>query len=85
MYSLTRRSLKPSRRPLDTAEGILIALRHCTAEEAFREIIAASQRNGIPLFTLAAGLIDTVVGEADGTNPAVLEAVRDEWGRLLNQ
>jgi hypothetical protein len=73
-----------SRRPLDTAEGILIALRHCTANEAFHEIVNTSRQHRIPVFSLATALITVAIGNPDSANPAARAAVQTQWGHLLS-
>ena len=73
-----------SRRPLDTAEGILIALRHCTANEAFHEIVNTSRQCRIPVFSLATALITAAMGNPDTVNPAAREAVQTQSGHLLS-
>jgi hypothetical protein len=44
-------------RTLDRAEGVLIALRHCTTEAAFGEIVRASKRHRVPTLRMAAALV----------------------------
>ncbi|RAV18293.1 transcription antitermination regulator [Mycolicibacterium sp. GF69] len=80
--------MTPGRKCLDTAEGVLVALRHCTVDEAFREIIRAAQHHQVPLFTLADALVTAASGTvASGTaeypNVAARTAVLAEWGPLL--
>jgi AmiR/NasT family two-component response regulator len=69
-------------RALDTAIGILVGWRRCSTHAAFRELISASERRGIPIFALASALVALAsvsgdTGAAD--NPARLAAEK-EWG-----
>ncbi|MGE2721808.1 ANTAR domain-containing protein [Mycolicibacterium celeriflavum] len=77
--------MTPGRQCLDTAEGVLIALRHCTVDEAFREMIRAAQHHQVPLFTLADALVTAASGKADCANTAARGAVLAEWGTLLRR
>ncbi|MCV7282079.1 ANTAR domain-containing protein [Mycolicibacterium flavescens] len=75
--------LRPTgRQGLDTAEGVLIALRRCTSDEAFREIIWAAEHHRVPVFALADALVTAASGSptADG---AARSAVVAQWGALL--
>jgi len=67
---------------LDRAEGVLMALRRCTIDAAFSEIVRASNRHRIPTLRLAAALVAMVQGamlDDDAT-----AAARYEWGALLD-
>jgi len=87
MESLTTRNhLTPSRqspsRALDTAIGILVGWRRCSTHAAFRELISASERRGIPIFALASALVALASVSGDtgvADNPARLAAEK-EWG-----
>ena len=72
---------KPDSRVLDTAVGILIGWRRCSAHSAFRELIAVSERHRVPIFTLAAALVRLAGRDDDprGDTAAELAAER-EWG-----
>jgi len=68
-------------RMLDRAEGVLIALRRCTTDAAFEEIVRASKRHRVPTLRLASALVAMVQGAplvGDAT-----AAARYEWGSLL--
>ncbi len=75
--------MTPGRKGLDTAEGVLIALRQCTVAEAFREMIRAAQQHQVPLFTLADALVTAASGHAERPHTAARAAVLAEWGPLL--
>ncbi len=72
-------------RILDTAKGILIGLRRCSSETAFHELISASQRHKMPVFSMALALVDLANGgETSAHISAEAEsAARDEWGALF--
>jgi AmiR/NasT family two-component response regulator len=70
------------RRVLDTAVGILVGLRRSSTHAAFEELIAASQRHGIPMFSIASALVALAsrgTGLQGGGTAAELAAER-EWG-----
>jgi AmiR/NasT family two-component response regulator len=60
---------QPASRVLDTAVGILVGWRRCSSDAAFRELISASERHGIPIFALAGALVSLANRDAD-TQPA---------------
>ncbi len=74
-----------SGRVLDTARGILIALRRCPAETAFDELHNAAQRRRLPVFEIAWALVHLAV---EGSTPCrsfvdAQSAARREWGQLF--
>jgi ANTAR domain len=72
------------RRVLDIAVGILVALRRCSIDAAFAEIIAAAQGHDVPVFSIASALVGLAHAdfESRGDTPAQLAADR-QWGGLL--
>lgn len=75
-------SRQQTSRALDTAVGILVGWRRCSTQAAFRELLAASERQHVPLFRLAAALVALASGEAEteiGVTEARLAAEK-EWG-----
>ncbi|WP_083443203.1 ANTAR domain-containing protein [Mycolicibacterium aurum] len=56
MYPLSSSDLA-TRKQIDVAVGILVALRRCSEDEAFREIAAAVHQTGVPLGATARSLI----------------------------
>ncbi len=73
-----------SRSPLDTAEGILIAMRHCVAMEAFDELVDAAFRYRVGLFSLASGLVAVATGaDEPAGDPRAYRAADREWGGLF--
>lgn len=69
-------------RMLDRAEGVLIALRRCTIDAAFGEIVAASKRHRVPTLRIAAALVAMAQGAPMDDDSAA--AARYEWGSLLD-
>lgn len=73
---------QPATRSVDTAVGILVGWRRCNTYAAFRELISASERRGVPIFALAAALV-TLASRGDDTQPAneaARLAAKKEWG-----
>ena len=81
------RSQDPRRagaRILDTAEGVLIALRGCTLNEAFVEIVQTAKAHHVSTMSLADALVALAQDRAsqDGQD-AALDAARTTWGQLF--
>ncbi len=70
------------RRTLDRAEGILVALRGCSAEDAFVELFSAARDSHQRLSTITAALLD-VASQRDAVSSAH-DLVRERWGALLS-
>ncbi|SEH64914.1 ANTAR domain-containing protein [Mycolicibacterium rutilum] len=68
---------------LERAEGVLIALRRCAAEEAFAEIVGAARRHRLPTAELATALVRLAAGDATDGDAGC--AARYEWSSLLHQ
>jgi hypothetical protein len=71
-------------RILDTAEGVLIALRRCSLNQAFMEIMRTAKRGSVDPVTLADALLAIASGQltSDLDENAVATA-RRAWGHLL--
>lgn len=71
-------------RILDTAEGVLIALRGCTFNQAFVEIVRTAKAHDVSTLSLADALVALAQDQAppDGADAAFI-AARDAWGHLL--
>jgi hypothetical protein len=76
-----RVEFEPSRRMIDVATGILVALRGCTDNEAFDELVRVVNQTGIGIGRLAAGL----VAVASGTSTAEHADAFAVWGELLQR
>jgi AmiR/NasT family two-component response regulator len=70
------------RRSLGNAEGVLITLRHCSADEAFDELVAAANRRRVPLFRLACAVVQ-LAAEGTLTKDEPCQAAQAEWPGLL--
>jgi ANTAR domain len=70
-------------RMLDRAEGVLIALRRCTMDAAFGEIVRASKRHRVPTLSIAAALV--ALAQDSPFDDDATAAARYEWGELLEQ
>src|SRR6202012_2260730 len=75
-------------RILDTAEGVLIALRGCTLNQAFVEIVHTANRHTVSTLSLADALVAIAqprasqnVDDAD----AAFVAARATWGHFFDQ
>lgn len=71
-----------TRPSIEQAKGVLAALRHCTAQQAFDEISAVSQRHNIELYELAAALVDAAA-EVTPEDPKARAIIWVEWGGLF--
>jgi hypothetical protein len=76
-----RVEFEPSRRVIDVATGILVALRGCTDKEAFDELVRVVNQTGIGIGRLAAGL----VAVASGTSSAEHAEAFAVWGELVRR
>ena len=70
-----------SRRVIDLATGILVALRGCTDREAFEELVSVVHQTGIGIGRLAAGL----VAVASGSSSAEHAEAFTVWGELIER
>lgn len=75
-----------SSRILDRAEGILIGLRRCPSEAAFRELLSVAERHQVPVFAMAWALVHLTSGneKSPDTFHCAQSAARLEWGPLLS-
>jgi hypothetical protein len=79
------------RADIEQAKGLIMGLRRCTADEAYRELNIVSQRNNIKVAVLATALVRQASPAATGpvgTDPAddrLARLVRDNWLVGLSQ
>jgi hypothetical protein len=72
------------RRPLDLAEGIVMALRRTDPASAFAEMVEVAAHYGVTVIALATALIDLVGGPAGCTVDArARNAALQQWGSAL--
>ena len=73
-------------RILDTAEGVLIALRGCTLNEAFVEIVRTAKSRNVSTLSLADALVAMAQTQAsENFDDAAYAAARATWGHLLDR
>jgi AmiR/NasT family two-component response regulator len=68
---------------LDRAEGVLVALRRCTVDAAFSEIVDASKRHRVPTLCIARALV--ALAQQAPLDDDATAAARYEWGSLLDE
>ena len=72
-------------RILDTAEGVLIALRGCSLNQAFVEIVQAAKAHNVSTLSLADALVAlTQNHRSQDGDDAALVAARAAWGHLFD-
>jgi hypothetical protein len=83
------RSQDPRRagaRILDTAEGVLIALRGCTLNQAFVEIVQTAKTHNVSTLSLADALVALAQNQpAQDADDAAFVAARAAWGHLFDR
>ena len=75
---------RSGQRSLGAAEGVLVALRHCSLDEAFIDIVQTANRHSVAPLELADALV--AIAENDVTrdfDDAVIAAVERAWGAVL--
>src|ERR1700739_791691 len=73
-------------RILDAAEGVLLALRGCSLNQAFVEIVQTAKAHNVSTLSLADALVALAQnhGSQDGDD-AALVAARAAWGHLFDR
>jgi hypothetical protein len=83
------RSQDPRRagaRILDTAEGVLIALRGCSLNQAFVEIVGTAKAHNVSTFSLADALVAIAQTRTyPDVDDAAIVAARAAWGPLIDR
>ena len=83
------RSQDPRRagaRILDTAEGVLIALRGCSLNQAFVEIVQTAKTHNVSTLSLADALVVLAQTQASQhDDDAAFVAARAAWGHLFDR
>ena len=75
---------RSGQRILSAAEGVLVALRHCSLDEAFIDIVQTAKRHSVAPLELADALVAIAENDvARGFDNAVVAAVDQAWGTLL--
>ena len=84
VHAVMEDSMRTDARMLDRAEGVLVALRRCTINAAFDEIVGASKRHRVPTLRIARALVALAENSALGGDPDATAAARAEWGSLFD-
>ena len=74
-------------RILDTAEGVLIALRGCTLNQAFVEIVQTAKRHNVSTLSVADALVaiaQTQASQNVDDADAAFVAARATWGHFFD-
>jgi hypothetical protein len=86
---IASRSPDPRRagaRILDTAEGVLLALRGCTLNQAFVEIVRTAKSHNVSTLSLADALVAIAqTPSCHDIDDAAFVAARATWGDLLDR
>jgi ANTAR domain len=73
-------------RILDTAEGVLIALRGCNLNQAFVEIVQTAKSHNVSTLSLADALVAIAqTRQSQDVDDAAIAAARATWGHLLER
>lgn len=89
--NISDRSPEPRRagaRVLDTAQGVLIAVRGCTLNQAFVEIVQTAKRHNVSTLSLADALVaiaQTRAAQTVDSADAAFVAARATWGHFFDQ
>lgn len=77
---------RSGQRSLGAAEGVLVALRHCSLDEAFIDIVETAKRYSVAPFQLAEALVAIAVNDPTRDfDDAVVAAADRAWGTLVGQ
>ena len=72
-------------RILDTAEGVLVALRGCSLNQAFVEIVQTAKSHNVSTLSLADALVAIAQTQSSqDVKDAAFVAARATWGHLLD-
>jgi hypothetical protein len=74
---------RSGQRILSAAEGVLVALRHCSLDEAFIDIVQTAKRHSVAPLELADALVAIAENVTRDFDDAVIVAVDQAWGTLL--
>lgn len=85
-YRRPRDTRRVGARILDTAEGVLVALRRCRVDQAFVELMHTAKRHGVNPVSLADALV--AIAEAQpgkDLDDAARTVALDTWGHLFGR
>lgn len=72
-------------RMLDTAEGVLVALRRYGPAEAFAEILETAHQHRVPALSLARALVELAGSDAPAAPRGPAAVAQAAWGDLFAQ
>jgi hypothetical protein len=82
----SRHPRRSADRALDTAEGVLIALRRCSLDKAFFDLAHTAKRHGLAPVTLADALIAVAQNRyTEDCDQHAVQVARETWGALLER
>lgn len=82
----SQESRRAGARVLDRAEGVLIALRGCSLNRAFVEIVQTAKAHNVSPMSLADALVALAQNQgSQDVEDAALVAARDTWGSLFDR
>ncbi|MBU3059953.1 ANTAR domain-containing protein [Nocardia sp. NEAU-G5] len=70
-------------RMLDTAEGVLVALRRYSPADAFAEILDTAHQHRVPALGLARALVELAGADAPAVAPGPAAVAHTAWGHLF--
>lgn len=72
-------------RTLDTAEGVIVAIRRCSLDQAFVEIVRTAQQHSVAPLGLAAALVALAENQiATDVPPDCVRVAQMTWTALLD-
>ncbi|KUI02465.1 hypothetical protein [Mycobacterium sp. IS-3022] len=84
-YQVSQDRRRSADRILDTAEGVLIALRRYHLNQAFFELAQTAKRNGVKAVSLADALVALAQRQPTvDCEPRAVDVARETWGHLLD-
>ncbi|MEB3981832.1 hypothetical protein OQ968_11205 [Mycobacterium sp. 663a-19] len=86
MHSEAQHERRSAERILDSAEGVLIALRRYGFNDAFFELAHTAKRHGVGLVSLADALVAMAQNQrTDDCDPRAVRIARQRWGAMLER
>lgn len=75
---------RDGRRTLCAAEGVVAVLRHCSLDDAFRDIVSTAQRHNVAPLRLAEALLAAAQCDTGAaTDGQAMSVVQQTWGDVL--
>ncbi|WP_237569920.1 ANTAR domain-containing protein [Mycolicibacterium lacusdiani] len=84
-HAFPGRAQRDGRRRLCAAEGVLVALRRYTLDEAFVDIVMTSRLHNVAPLRLADALVALAQGDGiDEGNQKAVDVARKTWGDVID-